>query len=75
MSQGFYYVLPVFLVAVAIVFQLLRARPLGRMLRAMRDSPVALQVQGSSTRLTLVVGAVPAAGRADVLSWTPRSGA
>jgi ABC-type branched-subunit amino acid transport system ATPase component/branched-subunit amino acid ABC-type transport system permease component len=54
-NTGFYYVLLVFLGAVAILLQLLRARPLGRMLRAMRDSSVALQVQGSSTRLTLLV--------------------
>jgi len=54
-DTGFYYVLLVLVVVVVLALQALRSRPLGRVLRAMRDSPVALQTQGTSTRVALVV--------------------
>jgi ABC-type branched-subunit amino acid transport system ATPase component/branched-subunit amino acid ABC-type transport system permease component len=54
-DKGFYYVLVLFVVAVTLLLQALRTRPLGRILRAMSDSPLAVRTQGASTRMTLVV--------------------
>jgi len=54
-EAGFYFVLLAFAVAVAVVLQLLRAQPLGRLLRAMGYAVVPLRTQGASTNVTMVL--------------------
>jgi ABC-type branched-subunit amino acid transport system ATPase component/branched-subunit amino acid ABC-type transport system permease component len=54
-DNGFYYVLLVITVLVVLIFVAIEKGRLGRLLRAMGDSPVALQTHGTTVTVTRVV--------------------